>query len=446
MAEIPRVYAQPNVPGYRAPRPTPESFGAGFFGELAQQFEKQAREEEALRLETYDVGVQGQLRQAIVTARTKAEAINDPELYQQVYEQELNRVYPDLQAQVEGDAKRGLILARRFNEYIGGESRNIAAGVTARQRDTSLSNLQQSAQFGRERVLEGGNPLEESQRYDLLVNAAPFVMRDEQEKLKAQFRDTISKDFLYEQARKDPLGFAQRVEEGEFKGLSSQYLDEALSIAGRVASAADVRSAKIDKARSDVAENVFTERAKTHQLNEAEFLDAARYYKWDERKIDTILRLQYGVRLSSPYAERLIADALSPVNKVVPTVQDVREANQRLTALSDRIDSHSVEMTQAFNKLRGISEYLARSTGPDREAKRNAGQRLANMVNIYFPDEKRDPDFQSELGRIKETMRTMPSDKLDSYLDKIEALWKIKGQQIQVDKTVDDRLLNLKKK
>lgn len=36
MAEIPRVYAQPNVQGYRVPRPTAESFGAGFLGELSQ--------------------------------------------------------------------------------------------------------------------------------------------------------------------------------------------------------------------------------------------------------------------------------------------------------------------------------------------------------------------------------------------------------------------------
>ena len=443
MAEIPRAIAQNTAQFTPVPRPNFENTGADV---VFHAIRKQEQLEEDQRLQTYDIGVQTELRQAIVTARTKAAQINDPDQYQQVYEQELSKVLPPLQPQVEGDVKQSLILGRRYSELIGGEARHIAEGVTARHRDTALASVQQLAQLGRERVNEGADPNEEIQKYDQQIDVTPFLMRDEQERLKEHFRDTISRDVLYDKATKDPVGFAQAVESGGFKGLSTQFLDEGLSIASRILADRDRRDAKADQGRSDAAERAFTARAQAHTLDEADLQQAAVWYKWDKNKVDQILRLQYGIKMGSPDAERLIANALAPVNKVAPTMEDVKQTERNLAALGDRVSSTSTEYTQAVNKVRGIAEYLARQSGPDNRAKVEANRRLNNMIMMYRADDRRDTDFQAQLGQIRETMRTMPADKLQQYLDNLEKLWKVDTQQQQIDKAAQDRLLGVGKK
>ena len=126
------------------------------------------------------------------------------------------------------DQRRQNIALDNYNKAVNAELDNIVAGVTARRRDLSLANVEKLGRLGRERVSEGADPQAEMKAFDAQINQMPYLMRDEQEKLKNAFKDRLSNDYLSDQARKNPIDFAARVESGEFKGLSQDKLDESL--------------------------------------------------------------------------------------------------------------------------------------------------------------------------------------------------------------------------
>ena len=140
-------------------------------------------------------------------------------------------------------------------------------------------------------------------------------------------------------------------------------------------------------------------------------------------------------------------EPMAPANKVQPSLEDIKLAEGNLADLADRVSSKSTEYTQAVTKLRGMRDNLMRQNGPENQARVKARQRLAIMVDRFHIDDKRDEDWISKtLAPIRENLRTMDPKQLDSYLDNLERLWKVEGQEVQIKKGVQEKILGVGKK
>lgn len=404
MAEIPRVYAQQSAELVPIPRPNFENTGADV---VFKALREQEQLEERQRLQTYEVGVQTALTQGVINARTAAATKTNPDEYQQVYENVLGKTFEDLQASTGGDAKRGIILGQAYNSVIRREADNIAAGVTARHRDQSLANILNLQSQARTRALESTDPsavTAEIQNFNAEVDRTPFLFADEQEKLKEGFKSKLGADWLGYQAVTRPFEFDPIALKGQF---DPKAVETAFNLAQGKINQIRVADERADRELGEKMERVYEGQADRRQLDEAALRRSQAKFNWSEAKVQGYIRQNMGLRLASPVEEKMIADALEPINKLNPSPADVREAQSRLSRVPEL--ASTPQYRQAQNQIRARQEDVQGPRTTIKSARNTTARRIHNILEERFGS-KIPNRYKKQLGAWRQHIDTLNSE------------------------------------
>jgi hypothetical protein len=247
-------------------------------------------------------------------------------------------------------------------------------------------------------------------------------------------------------ASKAPIAFQDAVDSGRYRGkLSGTDLQTAQDIAERTIRAQDAKDARFTAAQGRVAEKEFYDAAKAKKLDESELLRAQSLYGWSKEKVDSIMRVQLGVKEANPYSDQLIAQAARLDDPIYPTTQMVQNAQARLDRLveSGKVGRDSVEYQRATRELRIIAQIAARSNSPENQEKGKAKTFIRDLLNSQAPDmepeEKRKilGDYFTEINKAQGIQA------LQAIKDRFEKQITQKQKIVDPSKDAADRLRGL---
>jgi hypothetical protein len=247
-------------------------------------------------------------------------------------------------------------------------------------------------------------------------------------------------------ASKFPIEFQDAVDQGRYQGkLTGEDIRLASEIAERKINANEAHDARFMKKVAKDAEQSFYEQAKAKTLNETDLLNAQRLYGWSKEKVDAIMRVQLGVKESSPYADQLIAQAARLDDPINPTTQMVAAAQTRLDKLVDtnKISRDSVEYNRVTRELRIVGQMASRSSSPENQEKSRAKTYMRDLLRSKAPD--MDTEARNQLlGTYFTDINTMQGTQgLDALKQKFAKELDSLGKQVTPSKDAADRLKGL---
>jgi hypothetical protein len=281
--------------------------------------------------------------------------------------------------QTEGKINRGYILkthGKQIADAEQGMNQLLESALTAEGQQNQAGIEQMAKDMQSNLVLSGAKKPEEA------VKAV------------AAFRSEVKAQTMNLAAASQPVSFFERYNAGEFRGNNAVDVQRALDIAERSVKARDEKVARDTKWASREAERMYAGLAERHQLDLAELEATAQFYAWEPEKVDNIKRIQIGLRESNPNSDKLIADALDPINKPDPSMADINKASAALFATTSRgVSPDSREYRAAMDKLRSqlrsvrISNNVASSQAERKEAKArtDAKRELSQLMNANEP-------------------------------------------------------------
>lgn len=278
---------------------------------------------------------------------------------------------------------------------------------------------------------------------DLLGNRIANNLTDRKDAAKEviQFKKEIDRDTMTLKAKRDPEGFIQSVERGDYQGIDPVQIQAALGIAGVMANQAAIRAKAETKRDSDVVEREFENLASQRKLDLDELQMRARFYGWDKHKVDALINMQIGVKIASPYEEQLIYEAMSPADRnAVYTMSDIREADDRLNKLrKDMNVSLTSQFRAAKQRLQGMTDRLRiQGDVQARTSEFDARQGIQDIYRQYMPG-LRDERVTAEIARHNRKIDGMSASERRSYVDRVEkqlkdTFEKGKTPQVQIDR------------
>jgi len=249
-------------------------------------------------------------------------------------------------------------------------------------------------------------------------------------------------------ANRDPFEFQDKAEAGRYKGkLTGAGIQQALDVAERTIRARDAAEAKITAKQAKTDEQLHYLAAKDGVLDEDKLRQDARLYGWSEDRVNSILRVQLGLKTSNPYADQLISQAARLDDPIYPTPEMVHTAQRRLDRLieSGQVSKDSVEYQRVTRELRIIAGNAARSNSPENQEKGRAKTFMRDLLNSAAPDmdaeEKRKilGDYFTEINKMQGVQG------LDALKQKFEKQVTEKKKVIDPSKDAADRLRGLVK-
>lgn len=249
-------------------------------------------------------------------------------------------------------------------------------------------------------------------------------------------------------ASKQPFAFQDEVDKGRYQGkLSGTDLQTALDIAERTVRAQDAHDARLTAKQAKIDEEDHYVAAKGGRLDEDKLRRDQRTYGWSEDKVNSILRVQLGLKTSNPYADQLISQAARLDDPIYPTPEMVHSAQRRLDRLieSGQVSKDSVEYQRVTRELRIIASNAARSNSPENQEKGRAKTFMRDLLNSAAPDmdaeEKRKilGDYFTEINKMQGVQG------LDALKQKFEKQVTEKKKVIDPSKDAADRLRGLVK-
>jgi len=439
LANLPQIFAQPSLPSVQAVRVPRGAFGETFGAELEQAAGKLFEAQQLLETQTA-LDKRDELYQ-----QRKMDMMQNPQKYAEMsYPEFLKQFHDNAKADDQAVMQDSSFFIRHHlsplfarvqrhefdmqsTEYhrlwMDNARSQVITSVDDLTRQIGSADNEQQRQFHTERL---NATLNAAGRVGIFPQVEVANMRIQANRKIVDF--DLSRD-----ARADPFGFSEQVERGDYAGRADQrQIQFALDIAEKLQNRRDQREQRLNRARGEAAERVFWQDAENHQLDEERLDHAAAYYNWPKDKIDRIKRVNIGLRESAPEAEKLIIDALDPVNKVEPTLGDVAEANRRLRALGDRVSTDSAEYRQGMNHLRSLQNQLTPGTpeSRDRTYRSDARRRLGQLMMQY--DLRDEPELRGKLMGEIETMPgvgTQLQNNLNQYLGNKEKEWKARGEK-----------------
>jgi len=265
-------------------------------------------------------------------------------------------------------------------------------------------------------------------RYMGIINALstgpmPSLNPADAEKRRLNFQRKVAEQGMMLTAERRPLDLADQIDSGMYKDADPAAVERALNVSERVVTARDRRESQANKARSEVAERVYREQAERKELDEAEFDAAARWYKFDQATIDSIKKIQYGIKMPTPHGQKLVVDAMAPVNVVDVTIPLINQAEKNLRNLvgNGQVDSTTPEYIQATSRLRFLKDILTPGTPGNKERQeRSDGRRRLNQLMMQY-----DLSSETELkGQYLGQIETMPVGSIPGFLTNLEQQWK----------------------
>lgn len=432
MADLPRIFARPDLPEARLPRASAEAFGAGVWhsiGEVAAALQKQKEAQDLVAMQ---------------------EAVNRrDEIYRE------NALKAKLEPETTGAMTADQFIAN-FNAQANKDDAKILEGLSpqvrkhaavhfARLKKQSFDNHFNDyraiyVDLNRGKIISSRDDLtqkiatartpEDKAFYESSLNGL-FAGAQKSGFFKAEeianMRAHAQGELLAARAQRDPYGFQDEVEAGKIsQGVRAADVDRALSIAERTINQRRDREQKADKGRADAAERAFFDQAINRQLDEGQLERAAGWYNWPKDKVDRIKRINLGLREGTPHGEKLVIDALAPVSKVDPTLGDVSRAEANLRNIGDKVSTDSAEYRRAVNQLRALKNSLTPGTpgNQERQLRSDARRRLNQLMMQY--DVTGEPELK---GKLLGDIETMPAANLKGFLVGLENQWKARQQQ-----------------
>lgn len=432
MADLPRIFASPSIP-FSGPQAqtTAHDYGAGAFHTLAEVAADLAGKQRPIDLDRlkseYDLEFDDFKRNMATEPDTDTWESEAMVFEKDLRARKLNETADPmtqaaLKTAIDKDYARNIIDVR------------IAAAKTKTGQQIAYADNQEFV-LSREVALEP-DPAKKAEltgRYMGIINALasgprPSLAPDDAEKRRLRFAEKVDEQGLLVEAENRPLDVADKLQSGQFNNADPIAKERALNIAERVVTARDRRENQANKARADIAERVYRDQAENKQLDEAQFDAAARWYKFDQATIDGIKKMQYGIKMPSPHGEKLIVDAMEPVNRVDVTLPLIEQANRNMTDLVGRglVDSTTPEFRQNMSRLRFLKDILTPGTpaSQERQARGDGRRRLAQLMMQY--------DLRSETelrGQLLGQIETMPVGSIPSFLSQLEQQWKARQAQ-----------------
>lgn len=238
-----------------------------------------------------------------------------------------------------------------------------------------------------------------------------------------KFKREVDSEHMALIAARTPHDFIDRVERGEFKGVESVAVERALNIAARTAEQIAVRDKRQMAQDSDTVERELERLAENKQLDPRVVDKAAQVFGWDKNKKDGLLNIQIGVKVASPFEQKLINDAMEPARRNVRyEMADVVEAERKLKqGVKERsISSSTPEYRAAIDHLQGMAKALRiESDIKTREAEFDARGAVNNLYGKYFPG-RRNENIQSEVNDHLLKLRKMDAGEQGSYVKELE--------------------------
>src|SRR6185295_1018853 len=235
---------------------------------------------------------------------------------------------------------------------------------------------------------------------------------------------------------------------GRYRGkLSGTDLQTALDIAERTVRAQDAHDARLTAKQAKIDEEDHYVAAKGGRLDEDKLRRDQRTYGWSEDKVNSILRVQLGLKTSNPYADQLISQAARLDDPIYPTPEMVHSAQRRLDRLieSGQVSKDSVEYQRVTRELRIVAGNAARSNSPENQEKGRAKTFMRDLLNSAAPDmdaeEKRKilGDYFTEINKMQGVQG------LDALKQKFEKQVTEKKKAVDPSKDAADRLRGLVK-
>jgi hypothetical protein len=247
-------------------------------------------------------------------------------------------------------------------------------------------------------------------------------------------------------ASNKPIEFQDAVDQGWYKNkLTGEDIRLASEIAERRINAQQAKDARFLAQAAKQQEDEFYNQAKNKTLDENNLRNAARTFGWSKEKVDSIMRVQLGVKESSPYADQLIAQAARLDDPINPTTKMVQDAKQRLDKLveNNQVSRDSVEYNRVTRELRIIEQMASRSNSPVNHEKSLAKTYIRDLLNSKAPDmdveEKRKilGTYNTEINRTENVQN------LDAIKKKFEKDMDNLGKQVVPGKDAVDKLRGL---
>lgn len=263
-----------------------------------------------------------------------------------------------------------------------------------------------------------------------------YLTKEEAAKDRLAFTKKIAADTMNLAAAQQPRVFYDDFNAGKFSGNDPVDVQMALDIADRSTRAREDKIKRDTAWASREAERAFVGLAEKHQLDISELEDTAQFYQWSDEKVDKIKQMQIGLRESSPFSDKLIADALDPINKANPSMADVNRASQNLIGLSDRVSPDSREFRAAMDKLRGLHRSVRissemsenRAERNERKAQIDARREVTQLMNKYEPRLRADRR-KAQQGDWYDRIDRMSPAEARSFVDQIRRDYEAKRKE-----------------
>jgi len=203
------------------------------------------------------------------------------------------------------------------------------------------------------------------------------------------FNRKVEAESMNLEAATQPAEFIRKQQEGAYKGRDSTAVNRALEISIRVGDARARKDAQEMRVISEAAERSYELQASERRLDIAELKDTARYYGWNDEKVNGLIKMQIGLKAANPYETAVVEDAMSPVYRGARyTLSDVAEAERKLTAASKggQVDVRTPDYRAAVRELRFLRDRLTTTSDiKERQSTFDARQEVQDLYREFFP-------------------------------------------------------------
>lgn len=433
MADIPRILIPTRLPEVNYPRSSPGAAAQPFnvlsqtLGQVAKELREQTNPIEVAKMRSeYDVGLEN--------IRNNRPPELEPEQWAEHDAQQEKQLRTEVLAKSQ-DRTVQTHVQTHMEQKLGQATILVNADALKRRADINRADVDDQLDLLSDQIARTGDSAEREQKKreglalieSQSVGRHPAFSHKQKVDVRQAFENKIGDRIIDYDARKDPFAFAEKVERGDYAGVAnSVQVQRGLDIAEKLQNQRDAREVKADKGRAEAAKRAFWTSAETHTMDEEQLDRAAAWYDFPKETVDRMKRVNLGLREGTPHGEKLVIDALGPINKVEPTLRDVAIAESNLRNIGDKVSTDSAEYRNATNRLRVLKKSLEPGTpeNKERQIRSDARRRLGQLMMEY--DLRGEPELRGQLlGQIE----TMPVGSLKGFLAEKEKEWKARQEK-----------------
>ena len=254
-----------------------------------------------------------------------------------------------------------------------------------------------------------------------------YMKREKAAEELVDFNRKVEAESMNLEAAARPAQFIRKQQEGVYDGRDSTAVNRALEIASRVGDARARKDAAEMRMVSEAAERAYELAASEHRLDEADLRGAARYYGWDDNKVNGLIKMHTGLTAANPNELIVIRDAMKPVDgTAMYTMADIIKADRALGAAvkSGQADARTPEFTAAIRHLQSLRSSL--NITADIQSRHSTYDARQAVQHIYrsFPvraTSKRERDAaDAERNRTLREVTELPPSERRAYVDRLQ--------------------------